>query len=251
MESVRKRANVVLLDNVQSQIYQTSKPGFKRFAIFNDELAGVELVKPVVVLDKPIYVGVTVLDSSKLIMSGFWYDVIKPMFPNCTLCFTDTDSLLIDVPTDDLYRDILNIKHQLDLSNYKQNHPLYDPTNKAVLGKFKDECAGSIIQEFVGLRSKCYSMLVHESEDEIVLKQINKAAGVKKPIRSSLHHELYKTVLFKEKDHLINQNLLRSYNHTIFSASETKVGLTAYDDKRYLLNDNISSRAHGHYLNYN
>ncbi len=88
MESVRKRINVVLINNAQRQRFQTSKPGFKRFEIFGEDLVGVELVKPVVTLDKPVYVGATVLELSKLIMFDFWYNTFKPKFPNSTLCFT-------------------------------------------------------------------------------------------------------------------------------------------------------------------
>ena len=209
-----------------------------------------ELIKPVVTLDKPVYIGATVLDLSKLIMMEFWYKVLKVKYPTCTLCFTDTDSFLIDIPTDDLYQDLEELKDCLDLSNYPKNHPLFDPKNKAVLGKFKDETAGNVIQEFVGLRSKCYSLTTWEGEsDKRVLKQKSTAAGVKKAVQVSLNHEMYKSTLINETDCYITQNLLRSYNHTIHSVTQTKVGLTAYDDKRYLLKDSITTRAHGHYLN--
>ena len=250
MESVRRRVNIVLIKDAERQQFQVSKPGFKRFQVFDDNLVGMELIKPVVTLDKPVYIGATVLDLSKLIMMEFWYKVLKVKYPTCTLCFTDTDSFLIDIPTDDLYQDLEELKDCLDLSNYPKNHPLFDPKNKAVLGKFKDETAGNVIQEFVGLRSKCYSLTTWEGEsDKRVLKQKSTAAGVKKAVQVSLNHEMYKSTLINETDCYITQNLLRSYNHTIHSVTQTKVGLTAYDDKRYLLKDSITTRAHGHYLN--
>ena len=181
MESVRHRVNIVLIDSVQQQKFQISKPGFKRFEIFNEDLVGVELIKPVVKLDNPIYVGVTVLELSKLTMMEFWYKILKPKFPKSTLCFTDTDSLLIDIPTEDLYQELAEISNHLDLSNYPTDHPLYDPRNKAVVNKFKDECSGDVIKKFVRLRSKCYSILVQESGGE---KQKSAAAGVKNPSKS-------------------------------------------------------------------
>ena len=97
-----------------------------------------------------------------------------------------------------------------------------------------------------GLRSKCYSILVHENGE---YKQKSTAAGVKKAIKKSLHHELYKQTLVSETDIYINQELLRSYQHTVFSITQNKVGLTAYDDKRYLLPNGVSTRAYGHYKN--
>ena len=273
MESVRKRINIVLIRKEHQQRFQVSKPGFQRFEIFGDDLVGVELTKPVVKLDKPIYVGATVLELSKLTMFEFWYNVIKPRFPACTLCFTDTDSLLIDIPTDDLYTDLVDIKEHLDLSNYPKDHKLYDSSNKACLGKFKDETKGNVITDFIGLRSKCYSILAEPNlqefdedgsnedsdtdsdmvGDKIVSKdskkQFNKAAGVKKHAKRIIDHEKYQQTLDSECDHMITQNLLRSYQHTMHSVTQTKVGLTAYDDKRYLLNDGKTTRAHGHYLN--
>ena len=88
MESVRKRANIVLINKSDQQKFQVSKPGFKRFTIFDEDLVGVELVKPVIQLDKPVYVGVAVLDLSKLTMMNFWYRTLKPKFPEAKLCFT-------------------------------------------------------------------------------------------------------------------------------------------------------------------
>ena len=246
MESVRRRVNVVLINKARQQNFQTSKPGFKRFSIFSEDLVGVQLVKPIVELNKPVYVGAAILELSKNTMMSFWYRVFKPTFPKATLCFTDTDSLLVDVPTDDLYRDLSTITEHLDLSNYPKDHPLYDPSNKAVLNKFKDECSGNVVKEFIGLRSKCYSILVHENGK---YKQKSTAAGVKKSVKKSLHHELYKQTLESETDIYISQGLLRSYKHEIFSITQKKLALTAYDDKRHLLNDGIHTKAYGHYLN--
>ena len=72
---------------------------------------------------------------------------------------------------------------------------------------------------------------------------------MKKSVKKSLHHELYKQTLESETDVYISQELLRSYKHDIFSVTQKKVALTAYDDKRHLLNDGIHTRAYGHYLN--
>ena len=92
MESVRRRVNIVLINKASQQKFQISKPGFKRFAIFDENLVGVELVKPVVELNKPIYVGATVLELSKLTMMHFFYKVFKPRFPEAELCFTGNNT---------------------------------------------------------------------------------------------------------------------------------------------------------------
>ena len=158
MESVRKRKNIVLINKESQHTLQTSKPGFKRFAIFSEDLVGVELVKPNVVLDKPIYAGATILDLSKLLMFEFYYKVLKTNITEIKLVFTDTDSFLLDIPTEDIYDDLKRLENYFDFSNYPKDHPLYSTQNKAVVGKFKDETAGVPIEEFIGLRSKCCSI---------------------------------------------------------------------------------------------
>ena len=238
MESVRKRKDVVLINRESQHIFQTSKPGFKRFSIFSEKLVGVELVKPKIVLDRPIYAGATILDLSKLLMFEFFYKVLKPTFPGIRLVFTETDSFLLDIPTDDLYRDMKGLAEQFDFSNYPATHPLYSIENKAVLGKFKDETAGEPIEEFIGLRSKCYSIKLKNSSKST-------AAGVKKSVAKHIDHEKYKETLVTQKDYFISQMFIRSTNHDIFTIKQNKVGLTSYDDKRYLLEN--ETLAYGHY----
>ena len=83
---------------------------------------------------------------------------MKPNF-ECQLLYSDTDSLLYQVKSEDLYREISEkrkILNELHLSNY---HPLYDPKNKMVVLKFKDEFPGDIITEFISLKPKLYSIL--------------------------------------------------------------------------------------------
>jgi hypothetical protein len=85
---VRKRKNIVLVSQGSQQRFQVSKPGFKRFQIFSEELVGVEVVKPVICLDKPIFVGASILDLSKVLMYDFWYNTLKAKYENIQLCFT-------------------------------------------------------------------------------------------------------------------------------------------------------------------
>ena len=84
-------------------------------------------------------------------MYKFHYEVMVPRFGSLQLCFTDTDSFLYLLHTDDLYgKQIPAMENHMDLSNYPSNHPLYSTKNKAVIGLFKDETEGRAIQEFVG-----------------------------------------------------------------------------------------------------
>ncbi len=154
MENIRKRIKIVLINSARGHAWQTSKPTFKRFAMFDEQLVGVELAQPTLTFDKPIYVGFTVLELSKLLMYRFHYDIIKPNFPLSTLCFTDTDSFLYYIQVENLQDHLYRLRSHFDFSNYPEDHPLHSQDNRAVIGKFKDETASVPIVEFVGLRSK-------------------------------------------------------------------------------------------------
>jgi hypothetical protein len=212
----------------------------------NDDLCGVMRTNAIVKLDKPITVGMCILDLSKLHMYDFHYNTIKKQYKErATLLFTDTDSLTYEIKTDDVYEDMKKDKHLYDFSDYPLNHPLYDVTNKKVIGKFKDETSSKIITEFVGLRAKMYSFKTDEKENK-------KANGIKKTVvKNELRFDDYKRSLFGTTKIDIQQtttfNTIRSYKHDIYSISQTKIGLCSFDDKRYILDDNISTYAYGHH----
>ena len=92
-------------------------------------------------------------------MCRFHYNFIQRTFAFAQLLYTDTDSLTYHITTEDVYEDLKPHLQLFDTSDYPPDHPLYSSVNKKVMGKMKDETAGVPIQEFVGLRSKMYSML--------------------------------------------------------------------------------------------
>ena len=106
-------------------------------------------------LNKPVYVGFSILDLSKLLMYEFHYKYIKSKF-EAKLLFTDTDSLVHEIKTEDVYEDFYQDKNLFDFSDYSLDSNLFDPVNKKVIGKMKDEFKGKIISRFVGLKSKMY-----------------------------------------------------------------------------------------------
>ena len=116
-----------------------------------------------VTADKPIYLGQAVLDLSKTLIFEFWYDYLKPMYGDkIRLCYTDTDSFIMHIKTDDFYKDIsAEVDKWFDASNFNKNdnRPLEIGKNKKVLGKFNDEIVGKIMTKFVALRAKTYLFL--------------------------------------------------------------------------------------------
>ena len=119
-------------------------------------------------MNKPIYLGLSILDISKILMYEFWYDYMKPKYGNdVKLCYMDTDSFIMNIKTEDVYKDIANdVEKWFDTSNYELNRPLPTGKNKKVIGLMKDELGGKIITEFVTLRPKTYSYLTDDGKED-------------------------------------------------------------------------------------
>lgn len=118
---------------------------FYRFKIFNADLVGVENKKVKLLLNKPVYIGQTILDLSKLVIYDFHYNFMKNLYEdNIKLLFTDTDCLMYEIETPNLNEDIVKYNSMFDLSNYPVDHPLHDDANKKIVLKFKNETAGNL-----------------------------------------------------------------------------------------------------------
>jgi hypothetical protein len=184
----------------------------------------------------------TILDISKTIMYSFHYDnIIKKYANRARLLMTDTDSLIYHITTADVYTDMMMDIDAYDTSEYPQDHPLFNTKNKKVLGKMKDEYKGRLIKEFVGLRPKMYSILDVDNAEKKTAK------GISYRTTAKLRHAEYLSALKEEKQSTVTMQQIRSYNHEIYSIQLTKTGLSPYDDKRYVLDDKVSTLAYGHY----
>ena len=243
MENIRKRVDVRLITDDKKLLKMASKPTYVSSKIFNENLVAVHKIKETLTLNRPAYVGMCILDLSKTLMYDFHYNYIKEKYGNkARLLFTDTDSLTYEIEAEDVYKDFWNDKNLFDNSDYPENSPYFDKTNKKVIGKFKDEAAGIPITEFVGLRSKMYSYI---KDNQKVGKT---AKGIKKNIiKNNIKHEDYKNVLINNKQIHHTMKTIRSINHQLGSYEINKVSLSCFDDKRYISNDGINSFAYGHY----
>ena len=131
MENLRKRINVRFLNNERDFLKYTSKQTYVTHKLFNIKFAAIHEIKQALVLNKPIYVGFTVLDLSKWLMYDFHYNFVKKNF-NVELMFTDTDSLNYEIQSENVYRKFYNWKDLFDFSNYSKDSTFYDYTNKKV-----------------------------------------------------------------------------------------------------------------------
>jgi hypothetical protein len=164
MENPYKRRDIKVVTDKQRAIKLIVKPEYQGFKEFHESLYAISMKIKTVNLDKPVFIGLTVLELSKLLMYEFYYDYFKLKYPDATVLYTDTDSLIINVPTEDIYKDMETELKYYDTSDYPTDHPLYSTMNKKIVGKFKDELNGKPIEEYVGLRSKMYSIKTIDSE---------------------------------------------------------------------------------------
>ena len=137
-----------------------------------------------------------------------------------------------------------NSLHMYDTSDYPKDHKCFSNDNKKVIGKFKDEANSKPIIEFCGHRAKMYTFLTEEKGKTV-------AKGIKRNQIQKIKMETFKRVLFgetkEELKHTVSFNSLRSTNHQMNSIRITKTGISALDDKRHILNDNVNTLALGHY----
>ena len=243
MENIRKRVDVRLVTSKEKLLKLSSKPTYVSSKIFNENLVAVHKIKETLTMNRPAYIGMCILDLSKTLMYDFHYNYIKHKYGNkAKLLFTDTDSLTYEIETNNAYKDFFKDKSKFDNSDYPENSPYFNETNKKVLGKFKDEASGVPIIEFVGLRSKMYSYMKDNDKD------VKTAKGIKKIIiTKNIKHEDCKEVLFNNKQMHHTIKTIRSNNHQLGSFELNKISLSCFDDKRFIHQNGITSYAYGHY----
>ena len=229
MKNLRNRVDIKMVrSNETDEIRRlVASPLYSRHGMFSNDLVGIDMHKSKLILNKPVYTGMTILDNSKILMYDFFYNELKKQYgPRCKLLYTDTDSLLLEIETDDVYKDIETNKNLYDTSDYPEGNPLKSNANKKVLGKMKDECARTPIAECVCLRPKMYSIL---KEDEKIIK---KTKGVKKcVVKKQIMHEQYKETLFGAKQLWHEMNILRGEGHEIYGMHVNKISLSPFDSK--------------------
>ena len=241
MENLRKRSNIQLVTNPEKMERLAARPTYISHKIFHENLVAVHSKQTKLLLNKPSYVGMCILELSKTLMYDFHYNYIKTKYPEAQLLFTDTDSLCYHIETEDIYSDFFADRELFDNSDYPSDSKFYFSENKKVIGKFKDETAGVPIKEFIGLKSKMYSISLDNE------KFSKKAKGVKKNvIRKGISHGDYLDVLNQSKVMHHKMKTIRSDCHQISSYEINKIFLSPFDDKRYILSDGISSYAYGH-----
>ena len=194
MENIRKHRDIKLVTTDKKRSKLVSEPNYHTMNYISEHLSIIEMRRTKVKMNKQIYLGLSILEISKLLMYEFWYDYMKPKYGDkVKSCYMDTDSFIMNIKTEDFYNDISNdVEKRFDTPNYECDRPLPTGKNKKVIGLMKDELGGRIITEFVALRPKTYS---YSTDD---FKEDKKAKGTKKcVIKRMIKFDDYKKMFIK------------------------------------------------------
>ena len=241
MENIRKPRDIKFVTTDKKRNKLVSEPNYHTINYISEDLSIIEMNKMKVKMNKPIYLGLSILDIRKILMYEFWYDYMKSKYnDNVKLCYMDTDSFIMKIKKNDFYKDVSNdVEKRFDTSNYEVNRSLPTGKNKKVIGLMKDELG--IITEFVTLRPKTYSYLTDDGKED------KKAKGTKKcVIKRMIKFDDYKNCLLKDEILLKPQQRFISKKHDVYTEDINKIALSNNDDKRIVSSDKIKSYPYGY-----
>ena len=265
MENIRKHRDIKLVTTGKKRSKLVSEANYHTINLISEDLSITEMKKTKVKMNKPIYLGLSILEISKTLMYEFWYDYMKPKYNgNVKLCYMDTDSFIMNIKTNDFYKDIASdVENRFGTSNYEGNtseataeprslersalarRPLPTEKNRKVIGLMKDELGGKITMEFVTLRLKTYSFLTDDAKED------TKAKGTKKcVIKKMIKFNDYKKCLLNGEIILKSQQRFISNKHDVYTENVNKIALSNNDDKRIVLSNKITSYPFGYVLKH-
>ena len=243
MENIRKHRDIKLVTTDKKRSKLVSKPNYHTINLVSENLSIIEMKKTKVKMNKPIYLGLSILEINKILMYEFWYDYMKPKYnDNVRLCYMDTDSFVMHIKTNNFYKDISdNVDNKFDTSNYEVKRPLPIGKNKKIIGLMKDELGGEIITEFTALRQKTYYYLIDNDKIDKKAKDTKKCV-----INKMIIFNDYKKCLLNGEIIFKSQQRFVSNKHDVYTEDVNKIALSNDDDKRIVSPDKISSYPYGY-----
>ena len=224
MENIRKHRDIKLVTTDKKRSKLVSEPNYRTINLISEDLSIIEMKKTKVKMNKPIYLGLSILEISKILMYEFWYDYMKPKYnDNVKLCYMGTDSFIMNVKTNDFYEDIASDVE--NTSNYEVNRPLPTGKNKKV----------------ITLRPKTYSFLTDDGKEDKKAKETKKSV-----IKKMIKFNDYKKCLLNDEVILKSQQRFISKKHDVYTENINKIALSNNDDKRIVSSNKISSYPYGY-----
>ncbi|CAL8144489.1 unnamed protein product [Orchesella dallaii] len=244
----RKKQHMVLINSPEKALLYSKKPLLKHLRILNKDVSLAVLTKRQITLNSPMGGGVVVLEESKRSMYEFWYNYIKKEFPTASLSYSDTDSIIAKVECDNIYKHMLKFKDFFDMSDYDLSHPIWKDYNnmdhKKEVNFMKDELANKVMTRFCALKSKMYSYEYVEVDGEGKVTGQGgdkKAKGIgRAAVKHQVRFEHYVKCLESPVQTYTTCKSIRSFNHQLYTLNTRKKCLNQFDNKRFLLCNNIS-----------
>lgn len=258
IESVTNRKNVKIAKDQNTFTFLASRPNYERHIIINPNLVIVILSPEYVKMNKPYYIGFSILEISKYIMYDFFYNILMEYFgeKGVKLLYSDTDSLALEIKTFDILADLKNLESNMDFSNLNKNHPLYSHANRALLFKFKEEFSLTPISRLCALKSKVYSFetackhkIGMNSSGQCIKcgnlkftgENFNKLKGIQKKTAREIHFEKYLKCVKSANSQRDLVYQIASKKQKLSTNVVNKISLSSFCDKRFILNCGIHS----------
>ena len=222
--------------NEKDCLKYSSRPTFINSIIFGKILVAIHDKPEEIRLNKPIYVGCAVLEESKLEMYKFYYDFLKQKCNEISLVYMDTVGFIFEVIGETFNAIMLGNKEYFDLSNFSKDSKYYNPTNKKVPGKMKDEYAGTDILDVIAMKPKSYSI------KDVKNNETSKHKGHSHDFK----HSEYKDTAINKFFFMHPMRKISSLHHKIFTIEILKRSLSCFDDKRCICDDGITTYTLGH-----
>ena len=238
-----KRLEDIHIDNSKFSFLKNIRtPMFKRCIILNENRAITVTKKKSVLMASPQFIGMTILDKAKYKLYDFYYNVLKKFYGDgCSLIYSDTDSYILEIITENPYEDFANreLAPYFDMSNFDRTDPLYSGEREKQLGCLSSEVGGKMIEEIIALAPKSYSLKIKDERDSMVGTK-----GICRAERNKLRHNDFKEIYLNDKTHTFDQYSILNHRGKMSTVKYTnRSGLTLYDDKRYWVGKN---KSHGY-----
>ena len=250
MENILGRVELKIFTDQETAMKHMNYDNFTGKGDYINEMFFIQCTPKEVEYNKPTYIGNAILDISKVFMIDYHYNYIKPKYgDNSKLIYTDTDSFIYHIKTDDLYQDMFNDKHLFDLSNVKISKFKSTENNKK-LYKMKDETGMVPIIEFIATGPKCYSFKMDKfakytcqesgvTKESNILETKKTGKGVQRSVlKSKILHEDYLKILKTSSNLTCKQTTIRSQKHQLYTIQFEKICMSAFCDKVYRVNYN-------------
>jgi hypothetical protein len=231
--SKRKQRKVRLVSTEKQLRRYVIQPNYQGFTILNDEISIVEASPLQIKFDRPYVLGFCTLEYARAIVYEYYYFTLKPVFQDrLTLAYVDTDSYIVHIVSENVYKELEKLQDSLDTSNYPTNHFLYSAQNKGKLLCVKDELAGRIMQQGYFIKSKCYTIVTQDG-DRKKLKGVTKTATQKR-----IHVQDYRECVLGDDTKCIYTHQMRfeNKNFILYTTKSNRMALNSFDDKSVYLN---------------